>query len=155
MPRLNRNRLAFSLAVAAAFALIVWGLNDGISGDRAVAKPLTIDRLVPNPGDIVLRQSQIGADLANGYRGQLVIDGQEIPTYDLVPSAALCSPVTQGYSGHDTVFDPGEGTLFFTPGPESTIQKFAPGVHSITVKMWKLCDDPNTAAPFTWSFKVS
>jgi hypothetical protein len=155
MPRLNRTRLAYSAAVAMALGLIVWGLNDGISGDRAIAKPLTIDRLVPNPGDIVLRQSQIGADLATGYRGQLVIDGQEIPTYDLVPNAAQCSPVTKGYSGNDTVFDPGEGTLYFTPGPGSTIEKFAPGPHRITVKYWKLCDDSSTALAFAWSFKVS
>jgi hypothetical protein len=155
MRRPDRTRILLTAAALISFGLIVWGFRDGVSGDKAVAKPVAIDRLVPNPGDIVLRQSQIGVDLANGYRGELTIDGQDIPTYDLAPSGALCSPATQPFSGRDSIFDPGEGTVYFTPGPTSTIEKFAPGSHRITVRFWKLCDDKATATSFTWSFKVS
>jgi hypothetical protein len=157
LPRIDRTRALFAMVVAIGVGLIVWGLQTGVSGDRAItsAKPLAIDRLIPNPGEIVLRQSQIGVDLANGYRGALTIDGQDIPTYDLVASGARCSPNTQSFTGKDSVFDPGEGTLYFQPTPGSTIEKFAPGSHRITVRFWKLCDSPDLATAFTWTFKVS
>jgi hypothetical protein len=153
--RPDRSILILAGALAVGIALIAFAAADGVTGDKSVKPPANVDRLVPSSGQIVLRQSQIGIDLATGFRGELTIDGRKIPTYDLAPSGALCSPVTIKYSGKDAVYDPGLGTVYFTPGPGSTIEKFSPGEHSITARFWKLCEDESTASQFTWTFKVS
>jgi hypothetical protein len=100
-----------------------------------------------------LRQSQIGVDLATGYRGVLIIDGQTIPTYDLAQND--CSENKAPYTGQDSVFDPGQNTVYFTPRPGSTIERFAPGEHRVVVQFWKLCTDPALAQQASWTFKVS
>src|SRR5713226_8876079 len=80
---LDVRRLGLSLVVAGALALIVFGFASAQTGDDAVEiTDPAIERVLPLPGALVLRQSQVGADLASGYRGVLIIDGQEIPTQD-------------------------------------------------------------------------
>jgi hypothetical protein len=153
--RPNRSTLLLSGAFAIGAGLIAFALTDGVTGNQSVKPPANVDRLIPTAGELVLRQSQIGIDLASGFRGELIIDGRQIPTYDLAPSGALCSPVTVQYTGKDAVFDPGLSTVYFTPGPGSTIEKFSPGEHSITARFWKLCEDESTASQFSWTFKVS
>lgn len=155
VPRIEKRRVINAVVVAGALGLIGYGLVNGATGEKAITKPAGVERFVPNPGDLVLRQGQIGIDLANGYRGSLVIDDQPIPTYDLAPSAATCSPTTKPFTGGDSVFDPAQSTVYFQPGPNSTIEKFAPGLHRVTARFWKLCDDPDTAETVSWTFNVS
>lgn len=151
--RLDRQRLITSGIAALALAFIVYGCNSGVTGAAAVHPPAGVERFVPAPGELVLRQTQIGADLATGFRGILVIDGQTVPTYDLAPND--CSENTQRFTGKDAVFDPGQNTVYYTPGPGSTIERFAPGEHRVSVVFWRLCENQDTAKTATWSFKVS
>jgi hypothetical protein len=147
------SRLISAVVIAGALALIVWGVGSAQTGD-SVDKPAdpAIERLIPNPGEIVLRQSQVGIDLASGYRGVLIIDGQEIPTTD-VPAGA--NPVAATTVNLDAQFDPATNTVLFVPKKGATIEEFTPGDHRITAVYWREDETRDQASSYSWSFKVS
>jgi hypothetical protein len=152
--RMDRQRLITAAMVAAALTFIVAGVSSAVTGTASQHPPAGVDRFVPAPGELVLRQTQVGADLASGYRGNLIIDGQSIPTYDL-GDPGPCATNTAKFTGIDSVFDGGSNTVYFTPRTGSTIERFAPGEHRITVEFWKICESQETAQRATWTFKVS
>ena len=142
-----------SVVIAAALALIVWGFASAETGDDAVEiTDPAIERVLPMPNALVLRQSQVGADLAPGYRGVLIIDGQEIPTQDAQAPGAANSDVAVNY---DAVFDLAQNTVLFLPREGATIEQFAPGDHQTTVVYWKIDETRDQAKTFAWKFKVS
>ena len=146
------RRLGISLVIAGALALIVYGFASAQTGDADVVVPPGIERVLPMPGALVLRQSQVGADLASGYRGVLIIDGQEIPTQDAqAPGAANNDPTVN----YDAVFDLAQNTVLFLPRQGATIEEFAPGEHQVTVVYWKLDESRDNAPSFNWKFNVS
>jgi hypothetical protein len=153
-----RDRVQVLLSVLIAFGIL--GVAVGFSlasrgdGDAEPRDPV-LERLYPAPGDLVLRQSTVGVDLAFGYRGYLVIDGQQIPTYDITAdeAAQAGSTVNQTY---DARFDRNSGTLLFTPTLGATVEKFAPGPHRITVVYWRAAiETPEQGRSYSWEFKVS
>jgi hypothetical protein len=154
LPRIDLRRLGIAAIVAAALALIVYGFASAQTGDQAVEiTDPAIERVLPNPGALVLRQSQVGADLASGYRGVLIIDGQEIPTTDAqAPGGPSNGDPTTNI---DAVFDLSQNTILFVPRQGATIEQFTPGDHQITVVYWKLDESRDDAKTFTWNFKVS
>ena len=152
---MNRERLITAGIVAAALMFIIAGVSSAITGTASQKPPAGVDKFVPAPGELVLRQTQVGADLAPGYRGNLVIDGQAIPTYDL-GTPGPCAPNKAKYEGFDSVYDGGSNTVYFTPNTRSTLERFAPGEHRITVQFWKICENPETTSKSaTWTFKVT
>lgn len=151
--RVELRRLGASLLIAGALALIIYGFATAQTGDDAVEiTDPAIERVLPLPGALVLRQSQIGADLATGYRGVLIIDGQEIPTQDAQATGDANSDVTVNY---DAVFDLAQNTVLFLPRQGATIEQFAPGDHQATIVYWKLDESRDQAKTFSWTFKVS
>ena len=150
---IDPRRLIASVVVAGALALIVYGFASAQTGDSAVEiSDPAIERVIPMPGALVLRQSQVGADLAAGYRGVLIIDGQEIPTKDAQAPGQANSDASVNL---DAVFDLAQNTVLFLPRQGATIEQFAPGDHQVTVVYWKLTETRDDAKTFTWSFKVS
>jgi hypothetical protein len=150
------RRLGISLLIAGALALIVYGFASAQTGDADVVVPPGIERVLPMPGALVLRQSQVGADLASGYRGVLIIDGQEIPTQDAqVPGPPNSSGNNDPAVNYDAVFDLAQNTVLFLPRQGATIEEFAPGEHQVTVVYWKLDESRDNAQSFSWKFNVS
>jgi hypothetical protein len=151
--RFDLRRLGASVLIAGALALIVWGFASAETGDQAVEiNDPAIERVLPNPGALVLRQSQVGADLATGYRGILIIDGQEIPTQD---AQATGQPNNDASVNFDAVFDLAQNTVLFVPRQGATIEQFSPGEHQVTLVYWKLDESRDSARTFSWKFKVS
>lgn len=153
---MDRTKLGISIALVAAVALFVIGLSMAQTGDEAIPKITdpAIEQVIPLPGSLVLRQSQVGIDLAAGYRGVLVIDGVELPTSDLVavdPAAGGVAPP----AALDAQFDPAQNTVVFTPREGATIEEFAPGEHTVTAVFWRMDQGRETARSYTWRFKVS
>jgi hypothetical protein len=147
------RRLGASALIACALALIIYGFASAETGDQAVEiTDPAIERVLPQPGALVLRQSQVGADLAPGYRGVLIIDGQEIPTQDAQASGEANGDVTVSF---DAVFDLAQNTVLFLPRQGATIEQFAPGDHQATLVYWKLEETRDQAKTFSWKFKVS
>ncbi len=52
------------------------------------------------------------------------------------------------------VFEPGNGTLTFTPGEGAPVERFSPGEHRATVIYWKVEEGPERGRSWTWSFTV-
>lgn len=143
-----------SAIAACGLGLIVLGFAVGRSDDQR-AKPAdpAIEKLIPAPNDLVLRQQEVGIDLAPGYTGVLIIDGQEIGTYDI-----LSNPTPIGGTAPavvDARFDPNNGTLLFAPRVGSTIEKFTAGDHRITAIYWRIGETRDQGKIYTWSFKVN
>jgi hypothetical protein len=149
---LSWRKVGVSALVAVAIGLIVAGFATGVHGDAAIVLPPEVEQVVPKPGDLVLRQSEVGIDLKPGYRGVLVIDGQEIGTTDLSSDATQAAPAG---APHDAVFDPAQNTVHFQPRQGATIEEFAPGSHEITAIYWKLDQTRDSAKQFSWRFQVS
>jgi hypothetical protein len=151
--RVELRRLGASAIIAVALALIIYGFASAQTGDQAVEiSDPAIERVLPLPGALVLRQSQVGADLAPGYRGVLIIDGQEIPTQDAQATGDVNNDVTVNF---DAVFDLAQNTVLFLPRQGATIEQFAPGDHQTTIVYWKLEETRDQAKTFSWKFKVS
>jgi hypothetical protein len=149
---LDLRRLGASLLIAGALALIIYGFASAETGDQAVEiNDPAIERVIPSRGSLVLRQAQVGADLASGYRGVLVIDGNELPTEDVQTAGANPSagPITGAQ------FDPALNTVLYLPREGAVLPEFAPGDHHITVVYWKMDETRDQARQFDWTFKVS
>jgi hypothetical protein len=151
--RFDRQRLITSAIMAVCIALTAYACSSSVTGTASVRPPAGVDRYIPAPGELILRQSSIGVDLAAGYRGYLTVGGQRIPTYDRNPNS--CSDNTQPFTGIDAVFDLGQTTIMFTPSKGATIERFAPGEYRVAVTYWKNCESSDTARTASWTFKVS
>jgi len=136
-PRIDRRRLTLAALVALAFTIIGYGLSRAQTGDdNAQLTDPALEQQVPAPGSLVLRQSQVGVDLAPEYTGYLVIDGIRIPEDQYYREPAL-------------------NQVFFTPGEGSDIEEFEPGAHTITAVFWKIPEGEAAARRVTWRFNVS
>jgi hypothetical protein len=155
-PPVDRVQAVLALVIGLSLVGVLFGFSIATTGaDREEARDPVVERLFPSSGDLVLRQSTVGADLAFGYRGYLIIDGQEIPTYDVTSddAAAPGASVNQTY---DARFDRNQGTVLFTPTVGATVEKFAPGPHRITIVYWREgIETRDQARSYSWEFKVS
>ena len=151
------SKLAIGAVVIAAPSCSSWlGFAwpaPATTGRRKITD-VAIERVFPQQGDLVLRQSQVGVDLAPGYRGVLVIDGQELPTTDLV----AIDPATGGQPAPvvDAQFDPAQNTVLFTPrdGRDHRVVRARRPHRDRHVLEARRASQPD-ARSFTWRFKVS
>jgi hypothetical protein len=137
LQRLDPRRLGLAALVALALTIIGYGLTKAKTGDdNAQLTDPALEQQVPAPGSLVLRQSQVGVDLAPDYTGYLVIDGKQIPEDQYYREPAL-------------------NQVFFTPTEGSEIDEFDPGLHTITAVFWKITEGEQAARTATWRFNVS
>ena len=134
--RLNVQRLAVSLLVAACLIGLFWGLSQARNELSSI--PTTIESLSPVPGaQTVPAQSSITAVLHFGQVGALIIDGNEIPDDQLT-------------------FVRATGTLTFTPGPGRDLERLPGGVRRATVVYWPAIGSREAnGREYTWSFTVN
>jgi hypothetical protein len=151
--RLDVKLLAASLAIAVGLVLIGFALlRADLGGEDDF--PSAIQNVSPVPDAVqVLTQTQVIVDLAEGYEGRLMIDGTELDTVRLDELGnANAEPGTQVDVPPGVVFEPGNGTLTFTPGEGAPIERFADGTHTATVFFWRSEEGPAAARSFTWTF---
>jgi hypothetical protein len=154
--RLDTRTLLVSVGFAIGIVLVVYAFTSARTGsDAQGVKNPAIDRLIPSPDDLVLRQSEVGVDLATGYTGQLVIDGKALPTQEVVASSSPTPGTVDRIL--NVRFDRAENTLLYQPLelPGAPIKAFDPGRHTITARFWKLDEGEATAHQYTWSFRVA
>ncbi len=135
----GRYRLLIGAMVVAALAALYAGVqatetdeNDPatVAGRRDV-----VEHLVPNEGDSVLRQAELGIDLAPGYEGTLLVNGVEIPTDELR-------------------LVPEQNQVFFTPGAGKVVEELRAGRNCAAAVAWRSAVGRGTRADetFTWCF---
>jgi hypothetical protein len=149
--RIDGRRLGLSMVVAAALAFIIYGFSLAERGGNAstITDP-AVERVVPPPGSLVLRQSTIIVDLEPGYRGVLFVNGQEIPTFDLVGGDSNTTGAV-----FDAVFDPAQNTISFTPRTGATVEELPAGENRITAVFWKMSESRESARSASWTIRVS
>ena len=153
--RVDVKLLLASLAIAVGVVLIGVALLRAESGAED-DYPSAVESVSPVPNAIqVLAQTQVVADLAEGYEGRLVIDRQELETIRLDElGSPNVDPGTQIDVPPGVVFEPGNATLTFTPGEGAPIERFEPGSHLVTVIYWRTDEGPGSARSFSWSFEA-
>jgi hypothetical protein len=145
-----------SLPIAVGVLLIAYGLNTAITGDDVGKLPDQIESIAPVPDAVqVLAQTNIVVDLEEGYEGTLTVDGVEFETLKLEDfSNPNVEPGTQVDIPAGVLFEPGNDTLTFTPGPDIEITKFTEGNHTVRVVYWRSTVGKQEARSYTWTFNV-
>jgi hypothetical protein len=145
-----------SLPIALGVLLIAWGVSVSITGDDVAKLPTAIESISPPPDAVqVLSQTNVVVDLAEGYEGRLTIDGIEFATQRLADfSNPNVEPGTQVDIPAGVLFEPGNDTLTFTPGPDIEITTFAEGNHTVRVVYWRSLDGEGKPRSYTWTFNV-
>jgi hypothetical protein len=154
--RIDRKLAVASLAIAVGLVMIGWALIRSVTGDEVTNLPSAIEQISPVPDAVqVLAQTQIVVDLVEGYEGRMTVDGVEFPTQrmenltndDVEPGAQVEIPP-------GVVFEPGNDTLTFTPGPGIELEEFDDGVHRVTVVYWPVESGEGAARSYSWAFTV-
>jgi hypothetical protein len=132
--------LIAGMALLAAVALYA-GIRatDTDDGDPVTGsgRPDAVEHVIPGPGDEVVRQAELGIDLAPGYDGALAVNGVEIP----IDEARLV---------------PEQNQVFFTPGEGKAVEQLRAGPNCVEAVMWKASAGRGTADDLTyrWCFEA-
>jgi hypothetical protein len=130
--------LVGGLLAAAAIALAVGiAVVDTSDPDDATQSEI-VERFIPRANDEVLRQAELGIDLAPGYDGTLAVNGVAIPV-------------------EDQRRVPEQNEVFFTPGKGQAVERLQAGPNCVTATVWKAADGPGTAndRTFSWCFEAT
>ena len=133
------RRVVLALLLVVGIGMFWLAGHNGLSGE---VPPLDTDKAVEGliPGDgspNVLRQSEIGIDLADGWTASLQINGRDIPDDEL----RVNGPLNQ---------------YFFTPGPGKAVEKLNAGTVIVLAKIWRPVDGEtrDDARTVVWRFRT-
>jgi len=158
--RFDFKLLLASFGVAVGIVAIVWGVSSSVTGDEQQALPDAIESIDPVRGSTqVLQQSNVFVDLAEGYEGELTIDGVSIPVVSLdelssTPGVDTPQPGEQITLPPVALYEPGNATITYSPVEDGPIEKFDTGQHTATVVYWPIEEGKTKARSFTWDFYV-
>jgi hypothetical protein len=127
--------------LAAGVALMWWAFSSdsreedpeatgGVTGRRAV------EHFVPNEGDLILRQDQVGVDLKAGYDADLVIEGHLIPEDQLDKN----EPLNQ---------------VFYRPGPDKEVRALDAGEMCVVARVRDVTKPDDPPDDVRWCFRVA
>ena len=152
----DRSVLVVAGIAALGFLLVIRGVLSGVTGDDRIQLPDAIEDINPVPDAVqVLSQSSVFVDLAPGYTGEFIIDGQEIETINVDEVGTIAvEPGQQVDLPPVTIYEPGNATLTFAPSSGAAIEEFSEGDHRVVLRYWLIEDGPARASSFSWSFNV-
>jgi hypothetical protein len=104
-------------------------------GGPDAARPKEIEQTFPNPGDTIIAQGEVGADVPQAWSITLTIDGIPIPADQI------------------SVKVPELGIYKFQPRPGRIIERFNRGDHRAAVHIEP--PTPGPAVDYAWTFRVS
>jgi len=136
-----RYRAFVTVALAIAVAVLIVGVRATRTGtDNPTVlngRPDLVEHVFPPDGSSVLRQVEIGIDLAPGYEGRITVNGIEIPEDELR-------------------IVPEQNQVFFMPGPDRVIETLPPGETCVSAVAWESRAGRGHAdATFRWCFDVT
>ncbi|MEW6154445.1 MAG: hypothetical protein AB1673_10720 [Actinomycetota bacterium] len=134
MNRDMRRRLIMGALASLAVGGIVFAFSAPTRTDN-VGRPVAVEGVTPQGGNLDLRQVTISADLAPGYTGYLTLNGVEIPADDLRFELALNS-------------------ITLVPGPDSDYRQLQPGSHCAGVVYWLIGQPSTTSQNYRWCFRL-
>ncbi len=115
------RRFLISLVVLGCLGGLVVAANHTVTGEPEVEMSGTaiVEQRIPARGSEVLRQAQLGIDLALGYTGVLVVNGTEIPESQLL-------------------YRPELNQIFFSPGEGQVVDQLRAGENCVQPIVWKV-----------------
>ena len=129
----NRYRVIFALLGIALAAVVVGAVIFAPSGELRDL-PAQVDEISPVDGATVLRQTELLVDMQVDYAIELIIDGVTIPSDEID-------------------FREATGEYRWRPGPTSTFDDWAPGLHQIVVRWDRIAGLPDPGE-LRWSFRI-
>jgi hypothetical protein len=131
------RRLVIGLVVIGCLALLVLAaqLADTGGDTEFSADSPSFERLIPQRGTEILRQDDVGIDLAPGFTAALVVNGIEIP--------ADQTAVRQGVDE------------YLYKGGEDGIVPFVAGQNCVTALIWPVDQTRESARDVSWCFNVT
>lgn len=161
LPRRRRfdvKLMIASLGIAVGVVLVVLGFLGSVTGNEQQGLPDVVESIDPvRDAAQVPQQTRVFIDFQIGYEAVMIIDGIELPVVSLDDVGK--TPPGLGEGGGDqieippgAIWEPGNATLTFEPGPSQVIEAFDTGLHTVTVRYWKTEDGPDRFRTFTWSF---
>lgn len=136
------RRIVFGVLFLAAVGAMVAVAVDGGSSTRAASdRDPAIEALIPTPDADVLRQSQVGIDLVEGYRADLTVNGTPIPPDQIVGSG-------------DAASQPSLGLYLFAPGEGQAVESLRPGLNCVSAEFWR-ATEPNRRSVHSWCFSAA
>ena len=130
--------LVGGLIGGAAIALAVGiAVTDTSDPDDATQSEF-VEHLIPQRDAEVLRQAELGIDLAPGFDGTLAVNGVAIPV-------------------EDQRRVPEQNQVFFTPGDGKAVEQLQAGRNCVTATVWEAADGPGTPKDRTveWCFEAT
>lgn len=136
-----RYRVGVVVALAIAFAALFAGVQATQTEDdgevRVSGQPGVVEQLRPREGAEVLRQTEVGIDLAPGYEGRLLLNGTEIPEDELR-------------------LVPEQNQVFYAPGPGRTFETLPSGRNCVTAIAWRSAIGPGPQdLRYEWCFDAT
>lgn len=156
--RIDVSLLVASFAIAVGVVLVGVGLLRSVTGREQQLLPDAIESIDPIRGATqVPQQTRVFVDFAIGYEATMFIDGVALPTIAL--DDVTVRPPGLGDDAGDQVeippgalWEPGNATLTFEPGPSQVIESFSTGLHTVTLHYWRTEDGPERFRTYTWTF---
>lgn len=156
--RVDVSLLVASFAIAIGVVLVAAGLLRSVTGREQQLLPDAIESIDPIRGATqVPQQTRVFVDFVIGYEATMFIDGVELPTIAL--DDVTVRPPGLGDDAGDQVeippgalWEPGNATLTFEPGPAQVIESFATGMHTVTLRYWRTEDGPARFRTYSWTF---
>ncbi len=157
-PLFSLRRLVIVAVLAlAVLCLYIAGRSGGDTDPAATSGATAIESYQPNPGGRVLRQSEVGVVLEDGYDGRITIDGVTIPEEQMVGAVDPESPEYQQLTDEQRDLGPrpnNKNVVKFQPGPGKAVTEYATGVVEITIRYWRIAEGPETAVSTTYTVRV-
>jgi hypothetical protein len=153
----DRTLLLASFGISIGLVLVVLGLLRSVTGREQVGLPEAIESIDPvRDATQVPQQTRVFVDLQIGYEAIMFIDGVELPVVSLDDVAKLPPAVSGGGDQVEippgAIWEPGNATLTFEPGPSQVVESFGTGAHTVTIRYWRTEDGPDRSRTFTWQF---
>jgi hypothetical protein len=156
-PLFSWRRLVIVLGLLAAVGCVVVAARS--AGDTGSGAELdsAIVSYTPDPGGRVLRQSQVGVELEQGYDGRLTINGTQIPEDQMVGAIVPGSEAWDQLSPEQQQLGPrpnNKNLVMFQPGEGKAITEYDTGAVDVSVRFWKLSEGPDSARTVSYTIYV-
>jgi hypothetical protein len=134
----TRQRIVISVLLAASIVGLVVAFQSAQEpDDRVVLRDSRVNVVFPPPGDSILKQDTIYAEIELPHTGVLLIDGVEIEASQL-----------------QTIQVGNATRLSYTPRPETQTGYLATGSHKATVEFWLPAQGRARSSRYSWEFRV-
>ena len=128
------RRVVISVILAGCVVALVWAFSQTrLAPVRPTYSDPAVRQLFPEPGDHVLRQERVGVTLDSAFTGVLQVNGVEVPEDETERVAGL-------------------NQIFFTPGPDKTVESLEADRNCVAVVLWRYDQTRDQSRRFAWCF---